>query len=169
MSDDDVHGDGRDESANERFDRNWHDILQELRVALTGTQLISGFLLAVAFQARFEDLSDALVVHYLVLVGLAGVATLLGLAPVAVHRLLFQRQVKAATVVLGNRLLLATLVVVTVLVVGVAAFVFAFVAGTVAGLVAAILAALVASGMWMLGVGARMRGRADETPAAPER
>ena len=154
---DDPPGAGRDESADERHDRNWQDILQELRVALTGTQLISGFLLAVAFQSRFDDLTDELVVHYLVLVGLAALATLLGLAPVAVHRLLFRRRVKAATVRLGDRLLLATLVVVTLLVIGVAAFVFEFVAGAVAGLVAAIAATLVACGMWALGIGARMR------------
>ncbi|MFC7430123.1 MULTISPECIES: DUF6328 family protein [unclassified Agrococcus] len=150
-------GDDRDESTSERLDRNWNDILQELRVALTGTQLISGFLLAVAFQSRFEDLSRELVVHYLVLVALAGLATLLGLAPVAVHRLLFGRRVKEATVRLGDRLLLATLVVVTMLVVGVAAFVFSFVAGVVAGVVAAALATLVAVGMWALGLVARRR------------
>lgn len=160
---DDLPGDGRDESENERLDRNWQDILQELRVALTGTQLISGFLLAVAFQSRFEDLTDELVVHYLVLVALAALATLLGLAPVAVHRLLFRRRVKQATVHLGNRLLLATLVVVTVLVVGVAAFVFEFVAGATAGLVAAIVAALIASGMWGLGLGTRLRARSEAT------
>ena len=75
---------------------------------------VGGFLLAVAFQSRFEDLTRELVVHYLMLVGLAGLATLLGLAPVAVHRLLFGRRVKAATVLLGGRLLVATLVVVVV-------------------------------------------------------
>jgi len=158
--DDDVPGDGRRESEDERLDRNWQDILQELRVALTGTQLISGFLLAVAFQSRFEDLTGGLVVHYLVLVALAALATLLGLAPVAVHRLLFRRLVKAATVRLGNRLLLATLVVVTLLVIGVAAFVFEFVAGAIAGIVAAAAATLVACGMWALGVVARLRARA---------
>jgi len=158
--DDDVPGDGRDETANERLDRNWQDILQEFRVALTGTQLISGFLLAVAFQSRFDELTPELVVHYLVLVALAGLATLLGLAPVAVHRLLFRRRVKSATVRLGNRLLLATLVVVTLLVVGVAAFVFEFVAGAIAGLVAAVVAALIACGMWALGIGARLRASA---------
>ena len=47
---------GRDETPDERADRNFSDILQELRVVLTGTQLISGFLLAVAFQSGFRDL-----------------------------------------------------------------------------------------------------------------
>ena len=46
--------DGRDESLNERMDRNWNEILQELRVTQTGTQIFTGFLLTIAFQARFS-------------------------------------------------------------------------------------------------------------------
>ena len=42
--------DGRDESPNERLDRNWNEMLQELRVTQTGTQILTGFLLAIAFQ-----------------------------------------------------------------------------------------------------------------------
>ena len=48
--------DGRDESVNERMDRNWNEILQELRVTQTGTQILTGFLLAIAFQPKFADL-----------------------------------------------------------------------------------------------------------------
>ncbi|GAA1828005.1 hypothetical protein JOF54_001982 [Microlunatus capsulatus] len=48
--------DGREESPNQRLDRNWIEILQELRVTQTGTQVLTGFLLAVAFQPRFDDL-----------------------------------------------------------------------------------------------------------------
>src|SRR5690606_7271715 len=50
--------DGRDETSNERADRNWEELMQELRVMQTGTQVLSGFLLAVAFQPRFADLDD---------------------------------------------------------------------------------------------------------------
>ena len=78
--------DGRDESVNERADRNWNEILQELRVSQTGTQIISGFLLAVAFQPRFDDLDQYQLVLYLTLVVLAGTAAALGLAPVSLHR-----------------------------------------------------------------------------------
>lgn len=79
-------GDGRDKSANERADRNWTEILQELRVTQTGIQLISGFPLAVAFQSRFTELDSFQLALYLTLVGLAAAATLLGLAPVVMHR-----------------------------------------------------------------------------------
>ena len=85
---------GRDETREERADRNFADILQELRVVLTGTQLISGFLLAVAFQSGFEDLEPDEIVHYLVLVGVAALATLLGMTPVVVHRLHFAKRMK---------------------------------------------------------------------------
>src|SRR4029453_1166479 len=98
--------DGRDESPNERSDRNWADILQELRVALTGTQLIGGFLLAGGFQPRFEDLDDYQLTLYLILVSMAGLATVIGLAPVTLHRTLFRRQVKERIVRTGNRLLI---------------------------------------------------------------
>ena len=85
---------GRDETREERADRNFADILQELRVVLTGTQLISGFLLAVAFQSGFQELDAQEVAHYLVLVGIAALATLLGLTPVTLHRLHFAKRLK---------------------------------------------------------------------------
>ena len=61
MNTDDVDvdpGDGRDETENERLDRNWNEMLQELRVIQTGTQILTGFLLAAVFQSRFDDLDD---------------------------------------------------------------------------------------------------------------
>ena len=48
--------DGRDETVDERMDRNWNEMLQELRVTQTGTQILTGFLLAIAFQNRFAEL-----------------------------------------------------------------------------------------------------------------
>ena len=74
--------DGRDETRNERADRNWEELLQELRVMQTGTQILTGFLLAVAFTPRFEDMDEFQRDVYVVLVGLAAVATILALAPV---------------------------------------------------------------------------------------
>jgi hypothetical protein len=46
--------DGRAETPTERLDRNWAELLQELRVIQTGTQILTGFLLAAVFQSRFE-------------------------------------------------------------------------------------------------------------------
>ena len=48
--------DDRDETEAERLDRNWNDMLQELRVVQTGVQLLSGFLLTLPFTERFRTL-----------------------------------------------------------------------------------------------------------------
>lgn len=97
--------DGRDESLNEKMDRNWNDILQELRVTQTGTQILTGFLLAIAFQPRFETLTDFQQRIYLFLVLAAVTTTGLGLAPVNLHRGLFRRHIKYRTVQTAHILL----------------------------------------------------------------
>lgn len=143
-------GDGRNETPTERSDRNWNEILQELRVALTGTQLMSGFLLAVAFQPRFTDLDGYQFTLYLTLVALAGLATVVGLAPVALHRALFGRRVKDQVVRVGNRLFIVQLGVVALLVVGVTGLIFDFALGRVAGVVALVVGAIVVVGLWLV-------------------
>ena len=86
--------DGRDESLNERMDRNWNEILQELRVTQTGTQILTGFLLAIAFQPKFDELTTFQHRIYLILVLTAVLTTALGLAPVNLHRGLFRQHAK---------------------------------------------------------------------------
>lgn len=147
----------RDETREERADRNLTDILQELRVVLTGTQLISGFLLAVAFQSGFRDLDADEIVHYLVLVALAALATLLGLTPVLVHRLHFQQHVKPEVVRLANRLLITTIAVVAILVVGVTSFIFEVVVSPAAGIWAGVVSLLGVGGLGWLGLSIRRR------------
>ncbi len=153
---------GRDETTEERADRNFSDILQELRVVLTGTQLISGFLLAVAFQSGFRDLDADEVQHYLVLVAIAALATLLGMTPVLVHRLHFQRRMKQQIVRLANVLLIATLAVVSVLVIGVTSFIFEVVVSAAAGLWASMGCAAVVVALWLLAWAARRDGARDD-------
>ena len=134
--DDALPGDGRDETQAERLDRNWNEILQELRVVQTGTQILTGFLLTVAFQQRFAELDGYQVTVYLVLVALAALATLLALTPVSLHRALFRRQAKPTLVRSANGLLLATLVTVLLTLAGTALLIFDIVAGHPAGFLA---------------------------------
>ena len=128
--------DGRSETVLEKADRNWNDILQELRAVQTGTQIITGFLLAVAFQPRFAELEAYERGLYLVLVVLAGFATVLGLAPVITHRQFFGLRQKERLVRSANRLLIALLVVVSLLAAGVTSLIFDVVVGRPAGFVA---------------------------------
>lgn len=116
--------DGRDETPAERADRNWLEVLQELRVLQTGTQILTGFLLALAFQPAFFDLGDGQRALYLTLVVLSALSAIIALAPVALHRLLFRRRAKARVVLYGHAALMTCLVTVAVLLLGVVAFVF---------------------------------------------
>jgi CBS domain containing-hemolysin-like protein len=85
---------GRQESEAERDDRNMAELLQELRVASLGVQVLFGFLLALPFSARFDRLDQAQRDLYLVTLLLAALATALLSAPVAYHRLVFRRHLK---------------------------------------------------------------------------
>ena len=93
----------REESAAERADRNLGELLQELRVAGLGVQVLFGFLLSLPFTARFTRLSPGQRDLYLASLVLAAVATALLVGPVAYHRLVFrqgqkERLVRAASV-----------------------------------------------------------------------
>ncbi|HET9648709.1 MAG TPA: DUF6328 family protein [Microlunatus sp.] len=97
--------DGRNESVNERMDRNWNEILQEVRVTQTGTQIIGGFLLILAFQPSFKALGPFDHVLYVSLLVIATVTTVLALSPVHLHRSLFRRGAKVVLVQFGHVLL----------------------------------------------------------------
>ncbi|WP_345750820.1 DUF6328 family protein [Microbacterium rhizophilus] len=125
------------ESPAERYDRNWNELLQELRVLQTGTQILTGFLLALAFQPAFHDLSDGQQIFYLVLVVLSAISAVIALAPVALHRVLFREGAKGTTVAYGHLALQSALVIVCALLVGVVGFVFDVVVNGVGAWIAA--------------------------------
>jgi hypothetical protein len=99
----------RAEAPLQRADRNFAELLQELRVAQTGVQILFAFLLTLSFTDRFAGI-DAFQrgVYVFTLVSSATTAALL-IAPVAVHRLLFQRGRKRELVRAGHRLALCGL------------------------------------------------------------
>jgi hypothetical protein len=127
----------RHETAAERSDRNWHELLQEMRVMQTGVQLIAGFLLTLPFTQTFAGLDRVQEALYLSLVVLAGLTTVFMLVPIAVHRRLFQQNVKDEIVRTGHRIVTIALGLASLLIVGVILLVFDVVVGRVAGLVAA--------------------------------
>jgi hypothetical protein len=100
-----------EESGKQRLDRNFNELLQELRVAQTGVQILLGFVLTMAFSTRFAALGHNELVLYSSTVVLATLAMGLLLGPVALHRLLFRQQRKDAIVRLTHLCLAAGLVV----------------------------------------------------------
>jgi hypothetical protein len=94
--------DPRKESEAQRDDRNLAELLQELRVAGLGVQVLFGFLLSLPFTARFSRLGHAQRDLYLASLLLAAVSTALLLGPVAYHRLIFRRRQKERLVRAAN-------------------------------------------------------------------
>jgi hypothetical protein len=100
---------GRDESEEERLDRNLGELLQELRIALPGVQVLFAFLLAVPFQQNFTKISDFDKKIYFATLLLTALSAALLIAPTAYHRLTFRYQQKHRLVFVSNRLSIAGL------------------------------------------------------------
>lgn len=164
----DDRSDGRDESPTERADRNWNEVLQELRVLQTGTQILTGFLLALAFQPAFAELSAAQRGFYLVLVVLSALSAIIALAPVALHRVLFGRGRKATVVRFGHVALLTALTIVALLLSGVVAFVFDVVIGTTGALLSAGGLVLLVVVLWVVVPAVVRRRKNDGVEPSPE-
>lgn len=130
----------RHETPTERLDRNWNELLQEMRVMQTGTQIIAGFLLTLPFQQTFRDLDDWQRGLYLGLVLLAGATTVLMLAPIAVHRRVFGDHVKASLVSTAHRLVILVLGAIGLLLAGIIMLIFDVVVSRTAGLVTGVAA-----------------------------
>jgi hypothetical protein len=160
--------DGHTETQAERLDRNWDDLLQELRVAQTGVQLLTGLLLTVPFQARFRDLDPQQLTVYLIAVSLSVLATGLLIAPVVLHRMLFRQGARGMLVAVAQRFALAGFCTLAFAVVGVCTLIFDVVLGAEAGVVAGIAAFVVVVLLWGV-VPMMLRGRLrEDEPTGPD-
>ena len=99
----------RGETVHQVLDRNLGELLQELRVAFTGVQVLFAFLLGLAFTTRFAGLGRFELALYTVSVMATALATVALIAPVSFHRLVFRRRQKAVLVAVADRLLLVGL------------------------------------------------------------
>jgi hypothetical protein len=109
---------GRKETPEERADRNLGELLQELRVALPGVQILFAFLLTVPFAQGFEKLDQFQRELYFGVLLSTAVATALLIAPSANHRLLFRMRDKENLVRVSNRLAIAGLGVLSLSLIG---------------------------------------------------
>jgi putative flippase GtrA len=140
----------RDESEFQRDDRNLAELLQELRVAGLGVQVLFGFLLSLPFTMRFTLLSHAQRQLYLASLVLAALSTALLLAPVAYHRLVFRQQQKERLIRAANVMAICGLVSVGLAISAAVLLVTGFVDG---GLPAVLVTALIVclfSGLWFV-------------------
>ncbi len=138
----------RHETPAERSDRNWSELLQELRVAQTGVQVLVAFLLSLPFQSRFATITDAQKVVYLVVVVLSVSAAGVLIAPVALHRAVFQRSAKTPLVDAAARLAEIGLALLALALAGVVLLIFLVVVGPGAGITAGVVMGCLLLALW---------------------
>ena len=139
-----------EETPKERTTRRWNEMLQELRVAQTGVQVLTGFLLTVPFSQRFGDLDDVQRTAYLVVVSSSILAAGLLIAPVAFHRVLFGRHEKEWLVEAANVSARAGLTALGVTMSGVVFLVFDVVLDRTASIIATSTTVVVLAALWLV-------------------
>lgn len=119
----------RGETEAQRLDRNWAGLLQELRVAQTGVQLLTGFLLILPFSDQFGELDAVMRGVYLATVACSIGATVLLVAPVVMHRVLFRRRRLETLVAISHRYAVVGTLLLGITLAGVATIIFDAVMG----------------------------------------
>ncbi len=160
----------RHETSVQRLDRNWSSLLQELRVVQTGVQLLTGLLLTLPFHDGFEDLRPELRIVYLVTVSCSIGATVLLIAPIGIHRLLFRRHRLDVVVVTAHRLAYAGILLLALTLSGVMVLIFGAVLDLWAGVLAGTITGAGIVAFWLvLPVLLRVRGGTPEARSAEDR
>lgn len=145
-----VEPDERGEGPLRRADRNMLELLQELRVAQTGVQILFAFLLALSFTERFGRIDEFQRWTYVVTLLLSVLTAGLLVGPAAAHRITFAHGVKAATVVLGQRLFLIGLGALALTLTGAVLLVLDVAVGRAFAVSTATVVGLVLVGLWFV-------------------
>jgi hypothetical protein len=139
-----------DESEADRLDRNYNELLQELRVSQTGVQILFAFLLSIAFQNRFTELESYQRGIYIFTLIAAACAGIFLIAPVALHRMLFRRHQKSELVALTSRLAAIGLIFLGTAILCALLLVIDVVINLTAAIVLSGVLALLLAGLWWL-------------------
>ena len=140
--------DDRQESVEQRDDRNLSELIQELRVAGLGVQVLFGFLLSLPFTTQFTRLSGAQRDLYLTCLVSSAAATTLLIGPVAYHRLVFRRGLKERLVRFANLLAIIGLVAVAAAVLAAVMLLTWYVAGLAGACVITALTGVTLGSLW---------------------
>ncbi|TDC49098.1 hypothetical protein E1212_19175 [Jiangella ureilytica] len=95
----------RDEDQAERYDRHWNELLQELRIAQTGVQILFAFLLTIAFTSPFRNDSDEFAHDvFAVTIVLAAMSMALLIAPVSFHRMVYKKKLRDRMIPMASKM-----------------------------------------------------------------
>jgi hypothetical protein len=157
---------GRDESEGERLDRNLSELLQELRVALPGVQVLFAFLLAVPFQQNFTEITPFQEKIYFATLLCTAISAALLISPSAYHRMTFRYQQKQHLVFLANRFAIAGLGFLALAMIGAVMLITDVLFGTVATVVTSVATAAMFVVLWyLMPLQRRFSRREPERPA----
>jgi cobalamin synthase len=142
---------GEDRTAEEeRRDRQMVELLQELRIALPGVQILFAFLLTVPFAARFGDVTRFQRDLFFATLLATAVSTVCLIAPTATHRLRFHQKERAYIIESSNRLLIAGLVFLALAIVGAVTLITDFLYGLRGQWVWPVAVAVVLVALWFV-------------------
>ena len=148
----------RTEEEQEQLNRQMTELLNELRVAMPGVQVLFAFLLAVPFQQRFAMVNAFQRDVYLVTLLSAAVATAFLIAPSAYHRIAFQQREKARIIQMGTRQFVCGLVALAVAMTGAVLLVTDVLFGTTTVIIVVVCVASLFAWLWF-GIGLWRRSR----------
>ncbi|MEK6439487.1 DUF6328 family protein [Pseudonocardia sp. T1-2H] len=131
--------------------RNMQELLQELRVAQTGVQVLFAFLLTVPFQQAFRQVSTFQLNLYYATLLAAALAVVLFVAPAAQHRMLFGKQDEARLLGRFNRQTIGGLLCLGAAMVGAVLLVTSYLFGTTRAVVTAAISVAVVLAFWVVG------------------
>ena len=161
-------GEHRGENPLQRADRNMLEMLQELRVAQTGVQILFAFLLSLSFTERFGRIDEVQRWIYVATLLMTALTTGLLVAPAAVHRMLFGRRVKQTVVRIGQQLFVAGLVALALTLCGAVLLVLDIAIGRDRAVPITVAVGLVLVGLWfVLPLPVLRRAERDE-PGEPD-
>jgi anti-anti-sigma factor len=163
---DDPSGDGRPETQLQRLDRNLEEMTGELRVVVTGVQVLFAFLLIVPFNAGFAGVGPFERTVYFVTLLCSAFAALCTIAPAAYHRVLFRSDDKRHVVFLANRIVIVGLVFLALSMCGAMLLVTTKLFGATAGIITSALVAVPFALVWF--IAPLLRRAAHESATRPE-
>lgn len=140
----------RNETTDEQLDRNTIELLNELRVAGAGIQIMLAFLLVVPFNTGWKRTSSFERTDYFVTLALVAVAAFLLMAPPIQHRLLFRHHEKRYLVTMGNRFAIAGMACLALGFTGILVLLSDYVVGGIAPIIAGVLTLAITGGLWFV-------------------
>jgi hypothetical protein len=153
--------DDRDETTDEQLDRNTIELLQELRIAAVGVQVLFAFLLVLPFNAGWKTTTSFERTVYFVTLASVALAAFLLMAPAIQHRLLFRHHEKGYLVTIGNRLAIAGIGFVGLGFTGILVLLSDYVAGGLAPVITGVVTFVTIGGLWF---GVPLLRRSRERP-----